>query len=123
MAVLHQLLKLAAVDLQPADFRKGGKHKVKGARRPLRVKPADIRLEAGVDDYGGHITVAFSLPAGSYATVFLRELMKADDPSEKENSGSQERSPEVEGVEDVTPDDEAAQTDAPSSDETDASDQ
>jgi tRNA pseudouridine13 synthase len=117
---------LEAVHLQPADFRKAGKHKVKGARRSLRVRPGDVRLEAGVDDDGGHITVAFSLPAGSYATVFLRELMKSDGAEsspEKENSGSQERSPEVEG-EDVAPaDDGDAQSDALTPDgETDASD-
>jgi tRNA pseudouridine13 synthase len=85
---------LAVVELTPADFRKAGKHKVKGARRPLRVRPTDVRLEAGVDDHGAHITVAFVLPAGSYATVFLRELMKLDS-SENENSGSDEPSPEV----------------------------
>jgi tRNA pseudouridine13 synthase len=67
---------LAKVDLKPEDFRKAGKHKVKGARRPLRVRPTETRLEAGVDEHGGFITVAFSLPAGSYATVLLRELMK-----------------------------------------------
>ncbi|MEA2710640.1 MAG: tRNA pseudouridine13 synthase [Phycisphaerales bacterium] len=88
---------LAAVDLKPDDFRKAGKHKVKGARRALRVRPAEVRLEGGVDDHGGHITVAFNLPSGSYATVLLRELMKAElaEP-ENENSGSAEPSPEVE---------------------------
>jgi tRNA pseudouridine13 synthase len=78
---------LRQVNLTPADFRKAGKHKVKGARRPLRVKPADVSLAAGVDDHGGHITVAFTLPAGSYATVLLRELMKSPS-SQKENSES-----------------------------------
>jgi tRNA pseudouridine13 synthase len=78
---------LRQVNLTPADFRKAGKHKVKGARRPLRVKPADVSLAAGVDDHGGHITVAFTLPAGSYATVLLRELMKSPSP-QKENSES-----------------------------------
>jgi tRNA pseudouridine13 synthase len=113
---------LAAVELQPSDFRKAGKHKIKGARRALRVKPSDIRLEGGVDEHGGHITVAFSLPAGSYATVFLRELMKSE-VSEKENSGSHERSPEVEGVDVSAGDGADAQTDAPApADETDASD-
>ena len=102
---------LAAVDLKPDDFRKAGKHKVKGARRPLRVRPTELRLEGGVDEHGAHITVAFTLPSGSYATVLLRELMKADADgelgaiaegeaetagSENEDSGSAEPSPEVE---------------------------
>ena len=47
-----------------------------GARRPLRVRPIDTTLAAGSDEHGGHITVAFTLPAGSFATVLLRELMK-----------------------------------------------
>ena len=103
---------LAEVDLGPADFRKAGKLRVKGARRPLRIRPSEIRLEGGVDEHGGHITIAFVLPAGSYATVFLRELMKtdvaveaSDDPDAEshgdvtnptnENSGSAEPIPEV----------------------------
>ena len=50
-----------------------------GERRPLRVVLADAQLAAGVDEYGPHVTAAFSLPPGSYATVVLRELMKVDD--------------------------------------------
>jgi tRNA pseudouridine13 synthase len=66
----------AAEGLKAEDFRRTGALKVKGARRPLRVKPTDTRLEAGVDDHGSFITVAFTLPPGSFATVLLRELMK-----------------------------------------------
>jgi tRNA pseudouridine13 synthase len=62
--------------LKPSDFRQSGRHKIKGARRPLRVKPTDLSLAAGVDEHGSHITVAFTLPAGSFATVLLQELMK-----------------------------------------------
>ena len=67
---------LAGAALSPEDFRREGRHKIKGARRPLRVKPIDVELTGGVDEHGPHITVAFSLPAGSFATVLLRELMK-----------------------------------------------
>jgi tRNA pseudouridine13 synthase len=63
--------------LTPESFRVAGKHKVKGARRPLRVQPQDVQLEGGVDDHGAFITVAFTLPAGSFATVLMRELMKS----------------------------------------------
>jgi tRNA pseudouridine13 synthase len=70
---------LVELNLTPADFRRAGRHKIKGTRRPLRVQPRDIQLEGGVDEHGPHITVAFSLPAGSYATVLLRELMKSDE--------------------------------------------
>ncbi len=66
--------------LKPSDFRREGRLRVKGARRPLRVKPTDIKLEGGVDEDGAHVTVAFTLPAGSYATVLMGELMKSPSP-------------------------------------------
>jgi tRNA pseudouridine13 synthase len=67
--------------IRPSDFRVAGRLKVKGARRSLRVKVKDIELSAGVDEHGSYITAAFSLPAGSFATVFLRELMKLESVS------------------------------------------
>lgn len=67
---------LADHQLQPEHFRVEGRLRVKGTRRPLRVKPEDVELSGGVDEHGPHITVAFTLPAGAFATVFLRELMK-----------------------------------------------
>jgi tRNA pseudouridine13 synthase len=62
--------------LKPEDFRVEGRLKVKGARRPLRVRPADVQIAGGVDEHGPHVTVAFTLPAGSFATVMMREIMK-----------------------------------------------
>jgi tRNA pseudouridine13 synthase len=64
--------------IRPADFRVAGRLKVKGARRSLRVKIKDVELAAGVDEHASYITAAFTLPAGSFATVFLRELMKVE---------------------------------------------
>ena len=64
--------------LTPADFKRTGQLRVKGTRRPLRVKPQDLQVAGGVDEHGAHVTVAFTLPAGSFATVLLRELMKAE---------------------------------------------
>jgi tRNA pseudouridine13 synthase len=64
--------------LSGSDFRVAGRLKVKGARRALRVIPQDMELSGGVDDHGQHITVAFSLPAGSFATVLIRELTGSD---------------------------------------------
>jgi tRNA pseudouridine13 synthase len=68
----------AARGIKQTDFRVAGHLRVKGARRALRVRPADVELAAGVDEHGPHITAAFTLPAGSFATIFLRELMKAE---------------------------------------------
>lgn len=64
--------------LKPEDFKRTGQLRVKGDRRPLRVRPTDVDLAAGVDELGPHVTVAFTLPAGSFATVLVRELMKTD---------------------------------------------
>ncbi|HEY8751128.1 MAG TPA: tRNA pseudouridine(13) synthase TruD, partial [Tepidisphaeraceae bacterium] len=69
----------SAYNLAPADFKRTGQLRVKGDRRPLRVQPTDVEIASGVDEHGPHVTVAFTLPAGSFATVMLRELMKTDD--------------------------------------------
>ena len=70
--------------LKPGDFKQSGSLRVKGERRPLRVQPTDVELAAGVDEHGSHITVAFTLPAGSFATVLLAELMKVEPEKEAE---------------------------------------
>lgn len=49
-----------------------------GERRPLRVKPEDCVLSSGVDETGPYIAIAFTLPPGSFATTFMREVMKTD---------------------------------------------
>jgi tRNA pseudouridine13 synthase len=71
---------LAEHQLAPEHFRVEGRLRMKGGRRPLRVRPEDVDLAGGVDQFGQHITVAFTLPAGSFATIFLREVMKSDPP-------------------------------------------
>jgi tRNA pseudouridine13 synthase len=76
----------ASHGLSPEDFRKSGSVRVKGDRRPLRVRPTDIEIAAGVDEHGSHITVAFTLPAGSFATVLLGELMKSSEPTVAEGT-------------------------------------
>lgn len=62
--------------IQADQFRVAGRHKIKGSRRPLRIQPTEIQIEAGVDQQGSYITTAFVLPAGSFATSVLREIMK-----------------------------------------------
>lgn len=68
----------AAHGLAPENFKRAGQLRVKGDRRPLRVQPSDIDVAGGVDEHGPHVTVAFTLPTGSFATTLLRELMKSD---------------------------------------------
>ena len=66
----------AAAGLTAGEFRVAGRERVKGARRPLRVKPQDVKLEGGADEHGPYVALAFTLPAGSFATVLLAEVMK-----------------------------------------------
>jgi tRNA pseudouridine13 synthase len=69
---------LEAMGLSPDDFQ-GRDDLSKGARRPLRVPIRDAAADSGVDEHGAYIRIAFDLPAGSYATVLLREIMKSPD--------------------------------------------
>jgi tRNA pseudouridine13 synthase len=45
--------------------------RMRGARRTLRVRPSGLRLERSEDD----LVLYFDMPAGSYATVLLAELL------------------------------------------------
>lgn len=74
-----ELAALARHGLTGEMFKQPGYYRVKGTRRPLRVRMEDVQYAGGVDEHGGHLTVAFTLPAGAFATVVLRELMKNDD--------------------------------------------
>jgi tRNA(Glu) U13 pseudouridine synthase TruD len=77
--------------LKPADFKRTGQLRVKGDRRPLRVRPEDLEIASGVDEHGAHITVAFTLPAGSFATVLVRELMKGKEGEDSAKSSAEEK--------------------------------
>ncbi len=46
-----------------------------GARRPYRIVMRDWSVDAGVDEHGGYIRLAFDLPKGAFATVLCREIM------------------------------------------------
>jgi tRNA pseudouridine13 synthase len=63
-------------DLTRFDERR--KKRLAGARRPLRVPLTDPDVEAGVDEHGPYIRVAFDLPRGAFATTVLREIMKPE---------------------------------------------
>lgn len=74
-----ELAALARHGLTSDLFKQPGYYRVKGTRRPLRVRMEDVQYAGGVDEHGAHLTLAFTLPAGAFATVVLRELMKNDD--------------------------------------------
>lgn len=50
-------------------------HAPAGERRSLRMIVASPQVDAGVDEHGGFIRVAFDLPRSGYATSVLAEIM------------------------------------------------
>jgi len=64
-----EILSMHSLDFQSFDgfYRLGA-----GSRRPLLVRPTDISVEPAPDG----IRLRFFLPAGSFATTLLRELLR-----------------------------------------------
>jgi tRNA pseudouridine13 synthase len=86
------LIEQAAFDefaLRPEMFKVPGYHRVKGARRALRVRPEGLEYSAGVDEHGGYIELKFTLPAGAFATVLLSEVMKSEENQPAEAEGGE----------------------------------
>jgi tRNA pseudouridine13 synthase len=52
------------------------KNVARGARRPLRVQPTHTSISRGGCRSGDYLELKFDLPAGCYATILLREIMK-----------------------------------------------
>lgn len=70
----QSILAAEGVSLDEFRFIKG--MKVHGARRPLRFALADLAVDAGTDEFGAYVELAFTLSAGCYATMILREICK-----------------------------------------------
>ncbi len=66
---------LAAAGLETSDFLRY-KKLTRGTRRPLRFSPTDLAVEQDPQS----ITLSFTLPAGSYATSLLKELLLFSEP-------------------------------------------
>ena len=58
------------------DFRSLRRMKIHGSRRPLRFRPEALELDDGNDELGPFVELRFTLPAGCYATMLLREICK-----------------------------------------------
>lgn len=46
-----------------------------GARRPLRVQVENPTISLSSDEHGAFFTIEFSLPAGSYATTLIQQIL------------------------------------------------
>ncbi|MBU0641110.1 MAG: tRNA pseudouridine(13) synthase TruD [Planctomycetes bacterium] len=77
---------LSAERLEPEAFR-SGPLRVKGARRPLRFRPADPEIRLGADQRGAYLELRFALPRGCYATVLLRNLFRIETPGATTSNG------------------------------------
>ena len=71
---------LESIGLSPEDLAANPHHQAQGDRRPLRIKMSDPDIEAGEDENGPYIRLAFELPRGAYATNILDEIMKPTTP-------------------------------------------
>jgi tRNA pseudouridine13 synthase len=71
-AARRELALLAEQGLNPTSFRALGKIAT-GTRRALAVRPLEAEVAAHDDD---SIEIRFALPAGSYATAVMREVIK-----------------------------------------------
>lgn len=60
------------------EFGRLYKDDIPGKRRALRVPLAFPDAEGGTDEHGHYVRCVFELPAGSFATVVMREIMKPD---------------------------------------------
>ena len=69
----HELAVLTEASIDEALFEKGGEL-TQGARRALRIPLG----EHGVEVRDGALHLTFALPRGSYASVVMAEVMKAD---------------------------------------------
>lgn len=81
---------LAEASLSDAAFARIG-HLAAGTRRPLLVWPDDVGAEFVADDA---VAVRFTLPAGSFATVFIHELIGPLSPDEAARYGVPPVAPE-----------------------------
>ena len=63
------------------------RYRAEGGRRPFRAPISQVSVESDSDAHGPCIRVSFELPRGIYATIVLREIMKADS-SQPEQRGA-----------------------------------
>lgn len=91
-----EMSELERAEVSPAlleVFANASRLDVPGVRRPLRIPVIEPEVEGGVDEHGPYVRCAFELPAGSFATVVMREVMKPADAGESSFHDSSENEP------------------------------
>jgi tRNA pseudouridine13 synthase len=78
---LAERAALDSLGLTP-EVLTGVRGESEGTRRSLRTLVSHPEIDAGVDEHGPYIRVAFDLERGAYATVVLRELMGTEEAAE-----------------------------------------
>jgi tRNA pseudouridine13 synthase len=76
--------------LSEADL-KNSSCELEGARRPMRCRIENSMVDAGSDEHGPYVRVAFDLERGSFATMVLREIVN-DQPGAPHAEGDVESS-------------------------------
>jgi tRNA pseudouridine13 synthase len=89
--VLRERAALACHGVAAGELRAPRGVRLRGARRPLRVRPEELALETTTEG----LVVSFVLPPGSYATVLLEQLFAAT-PDDTAGGGEYPRPPEEE---------------------------
>lgn len=75
--IMVKVLEEEGVDLQDFKIKSFPEISTKGSYRSLTI----VNWTSSIEEFGeNHLTVKLSLPPGSYATVFLRELIKPTTP-------------------------------------------
>ncbi len=88
---LRERAAFVARGVAPEGLRAPRGVRLRGARRPLRVLPVDLELEALAEG----LCVRVTLPPGSYATVLLEQLLAAA-PDDTAGGGEYPRPPDEE---------------------------
>lgn len=68
--------------IHPDELAGVGDVHAEGSRRPMRIALRDPEVTGGSDNYGPFVKLAFEMPRGAFATIVLREVMKANEPDE-----------------------------------------
>jgi tRNA pseudouridine13 synthase len=70
--------------IHPDELAGVGDVHAEGSRRPMRIALRDPKVLGGSDDFGPFVELAFEMPRGAFATIVLREVMKAAVPETTE---------------------------------------